>query len=80
MANEIGTAVKTVQDVVVNRWTVGGGLALCGLAVAVGWSMDWFSQPLVWGISLMTLAGVFTAIVGIAILTQTEVLGVKATA
>ena len=75
--------LTTIRDALVNKWTVGGSLAVVGFSSLVTPPMSdvlyrvWAS-PMGLDITLLRFMGVITFALGIAVLTKQDPLGVKA--
>jgi hypothetical protein len=50
------------------KWLVGGSLVVVGLGVVVGGTWDVFTKPIVFGVNALQIAGVVTALLGVATL------------
>ncbi len=56
---------------------LGGSLVIVGLLAAVGGTSGFFTQPLVAGVSLLQVGGVFVTLLGVAVLVGFDPLGLK---
>ncbi len=59
------------------KWLVGGSLMVVGLGVVVGGTWDIFTQPIMFGVNALQLAGVVTALLGVATIVGYDPLRLK---